>query len=216
LFIEKVEKFKTLKSSKNRYKEANKLIFLFMDENSEYGLNLSNHVKKDIMNMLNKSSESKVKITEAFCPDFIFNKAMMEVMLDLKNNVLEKFIKSQKFIDYANKNPQIIKEYICETREEEEENEVDLFDEVNDETSFEKKINISNMTNLIFTQRDFNMFLELSQNEKIWKVINKKNIENELYISIKKVTHGKKRPIFIIKENGLIPFYPKVIKIKKK
>jgi hypothetical protein len=115
-FYHKVDEYKHLKASKNRYQLAKKLMNNFIEEHSKQQINLSNHIRKSIQekflkiqenfdleeneNNDNDMEDENLKLNLNPCPSDLFDIVQNDVFLQLKTDCFPRFLESENFIEF--------------------------------------------------------------------------------------------------------------------
>lgn len=104
LFLQRVEEFSTLKSSGNRHQKAREIIHMFILEESTQELNISTELR----------TRTETRFTEECtvdnCPKTFFDECVHFVMLQLKEDVLPRFLTTKHCEEYVNRSRPVMTE----------------------------------------------------------------------------------------------------------
>lgn len=92
LFVEKIKEYKT---SPRKYELAKDILDNFIDENSEFEINISNKQKKTIIKAFGECRKSR-------CPSGLFKDIGNVIKVSMKHECFSQFMNSQSLIDYIN------------------------------------------------------------------------------------------------------------------
>lgn len=94
MFLEAVEEFARLKSSHNRYLKLTVIVDKFIKVNAKYELNLSQPCRSKLIQRV------KNECSPLSCPHDLFDECVTHVMMDLKEDVWSRFIRTPEFLNF--------------------------------------------------------------------------------------------------------------------
>jgi hypothetical protein len=110
-FIEKVDHYRNLKNSTNRYLEATKIMFSFIQPLSQYELNLPSTYKMSINNQFTNCSEDD-------CPVNLFDEVSKLIFYELEKDNFGSFTQTPLWLKFLKKNQHFIKDILADDDEE--------------------------------------------------------------------------------------------------
>jgi hypothetical protein len=93
LFLEAVEDYGRLRSSQNRYKQVKKIVDTYVKVNSKHELNLAASVRGSLL----KKSQN---VSSGTCPADLFEDCVNHVLIQMKEDLWPRFIKTTQFQRY--------------------------------------------------------------------------------------------------------------------
>jgi hypothetical protein len=103
--IERIDTFRSYKSSNFRYLEATKIIYRFIERNSE--IVIPQKILKNI-------NQTYTNCSEINCPITLFDEIQLAVFESLEDSIFESFLKSDLWVNYLDENPEIVSEIFLE------------------------------------------------------------------------------------------------------
>ena len=109
-FLERVDHFRVMKNSANRYLEATKILFTFIQKNSEFELNLPFNIK-------NKFNIAFTACSEEFIPITLFDDISELIFRELKQDNFKSFLQNEIWIRFIHKNQYLLKDILTDDDE---------------------------------------------------------------------------------------------------
>eukprot|EP01080_Neovahlkampfia_damariscottae_P004882 gene4882-8476_t len=195
-FIQRVDAYRVLKNSYNRYLEATKIMFTFLQPHAQYELNLP-HKEKTILN------QQFTSCTEDHCPFNLFDVVSLIIFFELERDNAPGFLKSESWKKFIRRNQHLIKDIIAdEDQELEEETKSDSPKDKKKDTRPER---FKPTITAAISDSDFQLFTNL-QPEEYWTTLSK---EQSYTVSVSKNTiQCDGSSFYMIRETGFLPFEP--------